>query len=256
MAVTPWRVNAADVQRVRDRFDDPGLFGDRIRATYNPSEVEDELFALSTLRMIASDTGGRAMLFGDRLEAFEKVADDTRSYYWLGFIPERAGDNRSRRIEVDVRDSRFKIRARDSFFDLSPERERAMLVESELLFGDPTERPELGVAVGEITRSGWQRVEVALDVVIPVDRLTVVPGAPNAVAARAELRLAAQDHGGARSPIPSVPISFTTAELEEAGDSVRVPVKVELRNRRHDMIVALQDTIGGELWHSRFTINP
>ena len=45
-----------------------------------------------SLRYLARETGGRALINGQRMEPLSQVSDDTRSFYWLGFTPNRSGD--------------------------------------------------------------------------------------------------------------------------------------------------------------------
>lgn len=77
----------------------------------------------STFLHLAQRTGGKAML-GDRREsALQHTVEDTRSYYWLGFAAERARDDASRRIEVQVLRPGLEARTRQGYLDLSLEAE-------------------------------------------------------------------------------------------------------------------------------------
>ena len=84
----------------------------------------------STLDFVARQTGGKSLLNGGRSEALEVAASDTRSYYWLGFTPERERNDKSHEIEVQVAREGLQVRSRDSYFDLSRNTEVAMIVES------------------------------------------------------------------------------------------------------------------------------
>ena len=107
-----------------------------------------------SLRFVADQTGGRALINSARLEAFSKAVSDTRSYYWIGFSPAREWDNRRHDIEVAVRDTKFRVRSREGFLDSSRRHEVAMAVESELLFGNAPTESLLKVEIGESERSG------------------------------------------------------------------------------------------------------
>ncbi|MEM8960714.1 MAG: VWA domain-containing protein [Acidobacteriota bacterium] len=227
-----------------------------LRAPYEPLILENTLFSQGTLRAIADDTGGRALFWGERLDAFDRVAEDTRSYYWLGFIPERNHDDDEHEIDVDVRQRGLKVRARENFTDLSRNRERGMLAESELLFGNHLQRPEIPVTIAGIEDAGWRKMKVAFEVVVPIEKLTVIPGAADAVAARGELRIIVQDPQGNRSRVPSLPITFTNAELAELGDAVELPVRLTMRDEPHVVLFALWDEASGRQHYTRVVALP
>ena len=79
-----------------------------------------------TLRIIAEDTGGRALLNTNGLEkAVQQTLDETASYYLLAWRParieEKTGKPKFRRLEVRVKDRPdLKVRVRRGFFT-SPE---------------------------------------------------------------------------------------------------------------------------------------
>jgi VWFA-related protein len=94
-----------------------------------------ELSVQANLEYIARQTGGVAMVNSTRLEAFDRVERDVRSYYSMGFSPEWRSDGRHHQIRVEVRRPGLKVRARDGFTDLSPRME-ASLRSREALWGE------------------------------------------------------------------------------------------------------------------------
>lgn len=74
-----------------------------------------------TLNYLAEATGGKAAINSARLEALERMAADTGSYYWLGFTPNWKADNQRHRIELKPRKRGLRVRTRDGFADVSCE---------------------------------------------------------------------------------------------------------------------------------------
>ena len=200
----------------------------------------------ATLNYLARQTGGKAMINADRVRAFESVVDDTRSYYWLGFTPERGWDDRRHDVEIRTRNPRLRLRSRQGFLDSSRQREVSMAVESALLFGNPPSEETLRVEFGEPRRSGRGKVDVPLEVLVPLDQLTFLPAGEGFVA-DTELRLAVVDARGARSEMPIIPIRFEVAEQPAAGEFARYETTLKMRRLRHRVVVALHDVAGGRI---------
>lgn len=85
---------------------------------------------------LASETGGRAVLNGNDIRAdLGRIASDLRSYYSLGYTPERARDGRVHSIEVKVRREGVKVRNRTTYTDRPREERLAARVQTALLHG-------------------------------------------------------------------------------------------------------------------------
>ena len=200
----------------------------------------------ATLRYLAQQTGGRALINADRLRAFESVVEDTRSYYWLGFTPDRGWDDRRHDVEIKTRNPDLRLRARQGFLDSSRRREVSMAVESALLFGSPTGEELLLVGFGEPQPAGRGKVEVPIEVLVPLDQLTFLP-AGAALQAATELRLAVVDDDGGRSDIPVIPITFDAASAPGAGTYGRYETKLKMRRQPHRAVVAIYDLASGRI---------
>jgi VWFA-related protein len=81
----------------------------------------EEQAADYTLNYLARATGGKAAINSARLEALERMAADTGTYYWLGFTPDWKADNQRHRIELKPRRRGLSVRTRDGFTDVSCE---------------------------------------------------------------------------------------------------------------------------------------
>lgn len=199
-----------------------------------------------TFYQLARKTGGRALLNGKRTSAFAEVVEDTRSFYWLGFTPNWAGDNEEHEIVVEVDRPDLKVRNRDSFSDLSQSMQLAMAVESAVLFGNPVSLNPLEIQVGRAKKAGWGKVEVPLTITIPVDQLTVLKDAAG-YRADLEIHLAVLDERGSTADIAPIPFVFNSEQAPVEGDEVVFKTTLKMRRADHDLVVAVYDRTGGNM---------
>ena len=208
-----------------------------------------------SLRYVAEETGGEALINARAVRPLATVAQDTRSYYWLGFTPQRQRDDRRHDVRVRVGRPGLAVRTRDSFLDLSRQAERTMAVESALLFGDPAAQGSLHVEAGEAQRSGSRRVDVPILVAIPVDFVTLLPQGGKWVAAL-EMRVAALDEQYRRSEVPSVPLELSFADRPEAGKAIPYRTSLTLRRAEQVVVVSITDVGSGRSLTGRVEVAP
>ncbi len=215
---------------------------------------EREWVEEASLRYLAEETGGRALLDGAASTALRRVVEDTRSYYWLGFTPTWQENDSRHKVEVKVRRKGLKVRSRESFSDLSRQTEVTMLVESSQLFDLPLpgESHELGVAFGEPAKGGFRKVIVPLKLLIPLDQVTLLPTADGFVA-QLELRVAVTDDQGNRADIPVVPVELRSDAGGEA-EYATFELPLKLRRRPHKMLVSLHEPASGNLITKRVAL--
>ncbi len=217
--------------------------------------LAQETVRQSALRWVAEHTGGRALLYGDRMRPLAVVAEDVASYYWLGFTPRRERDDRSHRIRIELRPAGLEARARAGFLDLAPGTEQALVVESALKFRDPLAENDFAVNLGSARRAEGRKVELALAIDLPLDRLVYLPY-PEGWRAQVEVRLAALDGRGARSEVLVVPLVLEAEARPPAGAVHRYRARALLRKARHDLVVTLRDPASGEVLTSRVEWRP
>jgi VWFA-related protein len=201
------------------------------------------------LEQIAWQTGGEPLLNGQRNRPFERVAGDTRSFYWLGFTPDRQGDGAAHEIRLEVLVPGLDARTRSGFVDLSRGQEVTLATESALLFGHLAGAEALEVELGPSRKAGWGRVEVPLTVTVPLDELTLL-AADREWVGELELRVAARDARGNRADVAVIPISVSRESAPGTGDLWTFETTLAMRRRDHDMVVALYDKASGELFAS------
>lgn len=213
---------------------------------------EQQLHA--TLDYLADRTGGRSLRNAERDTAFDLVQADTRSYYWLGFSPQRAADDSRHTIEVRVRGRKdLKVRARDSFVDQSSRSEVTMIVESSLLFGDPPSVKPLRLNFGK-PRKSLRKLRIPLEVGINMDDVTLVPN-QGRFQNNLEIRISAMSSGGERSGTTVDVIAIDGAAPPKPGQFYWYETVLTLRKRPHRIVVAVHDPLTGELLSSSGEIN-
>jgi VWFA-related protein len=209
-------------------------------STLREREIED------SLDYIAKETGGRPLVNGLREAAFEQAAGDTRSYYWLGFTPNRQRNDKRHVVRVEVRRPGLSVRSRDSFFDFSREAETSMIVESAMLFGNAPGAAPMPVELGTPTRAGRGLLEVPVTLTIPADAFTPVEMNGKYVA-KLELRIASIDDRGGRSQIPSLTLNLSGDKPPAPGSTLPYPTKLHLRDAFQHLVFAVFDPLSGKV---------
>ena len=220
----------------------PGLAGGSLN-TVSTNFRESELHA--TLRKLANETGGKAMINETRLASLESVIDDTRSYYWLGFSPEWRGDDKNRKIKLEVNKPGLEVRYREGFRDLSRSEEVDFMVESTLLFGPLPGSGRLGIRMGEIPKRG-RKVTVPMSVVIPMDSISMLPLQGRYIA-ELELRIAALDEYGDRNEIAAVPVRLEGDAEPPKGAHAVYDLQIKIKRQPQDLVVSLYDPISDHM---------
>jgi VWFA-related protein len=201
-----------------------------------------------SLFFMAEETGGKAVLNSARLTAFERVAKDTRSYYWLGFTPEWQANDQRHEIKVEVRRPGLKTRARESFNDLSRETRAQLRTESLLLFGGGEETGRIRVRAGEARKAGFQKIELPVTLEIPAGALTPLP-VEGGYEVRATLSMGSLDQHGSRSRLESIPLRLVLPEAPGPGVYARYETTLKLRRQPQRLVFSVEDaTGGGEAW--------
>jgi len=206
-------------------------------------------------RYLASETGGQPLLYENADRALGRAMEDTRSYYWLGFSPTRAWDDRNHEVEVRTRNGDLEVRTRQGFLDSSRTTEVTHRVESELLFGSPDRDSELEVTFGDWRRAGFRKVELPMTLSIPMSSFTFVPDGQG-VAAEIELRIAVEDSSFRMADIPVIPIRLEGEDQPGPDARWEYTVPLRLRRQKHRGMIALYDVASGTIFTSGVVIEP
>ncbi len=209
-----------------------------------------------SLRYLADETGGLAMINALRETALAQAAADTRAYYWLGFEPPRNEDDDDHKVEVRV-DGRpeLRVRSRRSYLDMSRSTEVTMLVEGALLFGGSPGAELLGVHLGSPERARSRKILVPMEIAIPLDHVQLLP-----IAGRwtneLEFRVTVIDEDGDRSETPIEKILISGPSKPEPGDVFYYETNLLLRRREHRFVAAVYDPLTGAILSTSGSVGP
>ncbi len=211
------------------------------------NERDSEAMVQDSLYFLAEQTGGIPLLKGARRHSLRKIADDTRSYYSIGFSPKWQANDRPREIRLRTKTKGQKVRARRGYADLSRSSLMSFRVESAHQFDVPLPRAaELEVEFGTPADAGIGRVHVPLKVRIPLDGIALLP-TRKGLTASLELRVAATDDRGHRADLGVIPVELSFADAGEVGREAIWKTTLKLRKRNHRLLLALYDPIGETL---------
>lgn len=213
-----------------------------------------------TLGFMARETGGEAAYNSNRLKALERLAEDTGTYYWLGFTPAWRADDQRHRIELKAVRPGLRVRTRTGFSDLSRKTEMAMSTEGLLMFGGAAgQAPQahrIQVEMGEPQRAGMSVVSLPVVLHIPAEALTAVPVADGGYAVDATLSLGALDRWGGRSDLPVVPLRLTMDRQPKPGDVLRYRTTLKMRRGQQRLVFAVRDSLSGEMLWANLDYKP
>lgn len=214
----------------------------------------------STLGFLARETGGEASFNSARLKAVERMAEDTGTYYWLGFTPAWRADDQHHRIELKAVRPGLRVRTRSGFSDLSRSTEMAMTTEGLLMFGglegQAPQAHRIKVEMGEPRRDGLSAFKIPVVLHIPAEALTAVPVADGGYAVEATLSLGALDRWGARSDLPVVPLRLTMDRQPKPGDILRYRTTLKMRRGQQRLVFAVRDSLSGEMLWANLDYKP
>ncbi|MDX1503679.1 MAG: hypothetical protein R3325_15075, partial [Thermoanaerobaculia bacterium] len=220
------------------------IFQPRASFFADPNEHR-EVLRQSTLRVMGRDTGGRALLGSDRTRALSEIVDDTGSYYWLSFSPDRAFDDRVHTLRVEVAGD-VRVRSRRGFRDLSRQSHARLATLGAALVdtGDPSD--DVRVVLGTPYRAGWRQVELPVRLEVPADRVVFLPEEGGFVA-RLELRLAAVAAADRHTEVPLIPVTLRVPRLPPLGAVLPFETRVTVARAAHTLAVSLFDPLGGRV---------
>lgn len=194
------------------------------------------------LRLLASATGGDAILLRDHLQALSTAAADTRSYYWLGFSPTWQGDDQRHEVKIEVARPGLVARARDSFLDLSQRARRDFTAESAMLFGQAAGIRTVPLRLGKAVSDGWGKMKVPVTLDIPADAITMVRN-DGRYEGQVEIHMLSRDAHGYRSEMPVVPLRLSSRQAPAKGQVVRYEGELEVRRTSQHISVAVLDPV-------------
>ena len=113
----------------------------------------------------------------------------------------------------------------------------------------------LQVQLGKPGKGGRSTLKMPITVLIPLDRITMIPNGDQNVA-DLELRVAALDENGRRSEVSVLPIKIAGRGHPAAGQTSKYETTMELRKVKQSLVIALYDKASGELLSSTLEVAP
>ncbi len=202
----------------------------------------------STLRLLAHETGGMALLNTNNFQPLlDRVAEDFDTYYSLGFSPGSAESGRYNRFEVKIKGRRgLQVRTRDGYRDKPVSTRMSEGTLAALHYGFQSNPLGIEILIGaEREHSSGQRL-VTVKVRIPIGKLSFLP---QAEMQRGRLRLfvGARDSEGGLSPIQDVqvPLDIPQADFVRAREQFyEYGMNLIMRQGRQVVAVGVRDEIG------------
>jgi len=226
-------------------------FGPGAQPDAGPGSLEREDMLHSTLDLLADSTGGVSMINADRDQALAAAVEDTRSYYWIGFEPTRREDEAFHDIEVRLAGRPdLRVRTREGYVDMSRDREVSMTVDAAMRFGIPPDTRPLEVRFSDPVRAGRRRMSMAVEVIIPLDHVELIPVA-GGWRNELEVRVTAMDLDGNRSEMSRERILIAGPAKPRPGQVFYYETDLVFRRRDHTWVIAVHDPLTGTVLTSR-----
>jgi VWFA-related protein len=209
----------------------------------------------ASLLFLADETGGKAMLNSNRLQALDRVVEDTSSYYWLGFTSDRRANNQRHRVQLEARNPDYRVRTRKDYVDFSRNVEIEMMVEGALLFQEEEDPSDFSIVIGETRRIERKKMEVPIRLDIPVEELTHL-FYEGSYLANMTVTVAVKDKRDTLSTVQTMPFQASNASLPEVGQFATYEMDLQLWREPHDLVVMVQDIATGTVLSSTVRIVP
>ena len=210
----------------------------------------------SSLRFLADQTGGLALVHAQRKDAFAIAAGDARTYYSLGFEPKRDEHDALHDIDVRVLGRRdLRIRSREGYVDISKGTEVTMLVEGALLLGGTPGADTLEVWFGAPEKAGFRKIIMPMEVTIPLDDVTLLPIGSQWMN-ELEFRFTLINEYGDRSEIPMRKFLILGSRAPLPGEHYVYEVSIFMRKREHRYVAAVYDPLSDTILSKSGTIGP
>jgi VWFA-related protein len=202
-----------------------------------------------SLRLLAEETGGRAILGTNRINAaLLDAAAALRHHYSLGFVAGGGSEGGYHRLSVRVRGEGLRVGHRGGYRRKSTQTRMIETVRAALLY-DQGINP-LGIAARTLAAAGAEVDGVtAIELRIPVAELVLLPLPEGKREAQLDLYVAAADERGSLSEVESTPLGFRIADqhVEAArGESFLYTHRMRLASGRQKVALVVRDRIGAQ----------
>lgn len=224
----------------------PGL-----RSTLESTVLANEQ---SSLRLMAKETGGRAILNRNEIfPALEEVAADFRTFYSLGILNPNASDEGFHEIKVEVERKGVKVRYRQGYWNRGSDRRMADSLRAALYYDYQDNPLEVSVEWGRpVPAEDGKNYVLPVRLTVPVGNVLLLPTPDGRYEMRLRLFCGSIDDRGGVSEIEGIPLGLRLAEenVEAAKKESYIYVHRLLVDKgRQKVALGLLDQFG-----SRFSI--
>lgn len=197
----------------------------------------------STLFYLSDETGGKAVLNANRFgEDLEKLTDEFRTYYSLGYQPAHPGQGESHSVSVKLEKRSYQTRYRHSVLHKTPDQQLADRALGAVLFGVAENPLAAEVRPGPQSESDGGRLRVPLEVAVPVAKLTLI-SRDGARHGRLTVVVAAPGDNGKKTAVRKQQVTILLPLAEATEEVYRFGVNVELSPGEHSLGVGLWDDL-------------
>ncbi|MBW3563583.1 MAG: VWA domain-containing protein [Acidobacteria bacterium] len=197
-----------------------------------------------SLQFLAEMTGGVATVGTNNFRrGFDTIKSDLSSYYSLGYRSTTQRIDRQRNLEVRMKDRNLRVRARRTFIEKSIETEMRDKVLAKVFYS--SDENDLGIVLrtGKPSRSSAEIYTVPLEVMIPIDKLTMLPAGDTHRGSFTLWLVVADDRGDTSDVVTQQhSVVLTDEQLESLkGKYYTYAVDLRMRKGRHVISAGVLD---------------
>lgn len=170
------------------------------------------------LLRVAEETGG-GMIWGTRdfRPFFQRMRESFDHYYSIGYVADRLKDGETHKVTVRARQKGLDVRYQEQYHDKTWDQRLVDATISQVVFGIGENPLELQLErAGEPTGAGAKDRKIPVRLVVPLDKLTLLPAAEGRVG-RVSLVIVTRDAAGNVSPPETIPLSLRVPDVMEDG---------------------------------------
>jgi VWFA-related protein len=217
-------------------------------------DVTNTMNLQEPLQEMARQTGGLATFNTNNIRGgMNRMAEDFRSYYFLGYVPSHAGDGRYYKVDVKTKDRSLKVRHRDGYRAKSPDTRLTEGTLAALFFGRESNPLNFRVEFESIQPNSDRNYLVPLLVKIPLSAVTLIPR-DTFHQGSLQVTVAVMDDDGKLSPVDlkRVPISIPDADLQRArGQDYVYEIQLLMRQGSQEVAIGVYDDFSRETSYLR-----
>ena len=209
------------------------------------------------MQYLADGSGGLSFINTKALgKNLSLLANDFKTYYSLGYSPNRKADGKFRSLRVKVHGERYRIRHRSGFRDKTERQEMGERTMSALLLNVAENPLDISIDRGPDHPSGRGRFQVPLLVKVPIGKIVLLPERERHRGA-VSVFIAVSDENGGSSKVEErkLPVDIPDSRINDAlGQFIGHELTLEMRKGFHRLAVGVRDDIAGVTSTVRFNV--